>query len=441
MLTKLISTAALALAIAAPLCAVAPNTVIKTIAVGVSPSGVAITPNGQYAYVVNLSGNTVSVIRISDQSLYATIADASLNGPYSVTIDPTGTYAYVTNSNTTTITVIEIASNTVYTVLTGFDGPDGMVITPDNRYGYVAEYGTSSSATVVDVVNLGTGAVGPSISVGDAVAAIAMTKNGSTVYAGNYNNGIPGVGSICVIATASNTVTGTMTGFFGPYTIALTPDNQHAYVTNFGNVDFVSVGDTVSVLNLSSNTVTDTITVGTQPAGVAVTPDGLLAYVTLYNDQNSTPSPGEVKVIDTSTNTLTSTVIPVGQGPAQIAITPNGEFAYVTNYIDNTVSVIALPSFQIFAQGTPTRSRFPLQIDLINRITWTVEGSSLPVRYTIYRDPGLTEVAAVIPGGCDCCLEFLDHNRRPCVPYTYYIVGTNSAGTTSDPVVVVVQQP
>ena len=38
------------------------NNVAATVTVGSKPTGVAVTPNGQYAYVTNSGGGTVSVI-------------------------------------------------------------------------------------------------------------------------------------------------------------------------------------------------------------------------------------------------------------------------------------------------------------------------------------------------------------------------------------------
>ena len=50
------------------------NTVVATVAVGVSPVGVAVTPDGAFAYVTNAVSNTVSVIRISDNTVVDTVA-------------------------------------------------------------------------------------------------------------------------------------------------------------------------------------------------------------------------------------------------------------------------------------------------------------------------------------------------------------------------------
>jgi len=57
------------------------------VAVGTVPDGVAITPNGQFAYVTNLDSNNVSVIQTSSNTVVATVPVG--NGPQSVAIAPT----------------------------------------------------------------------------------------------------------------------------------------------------------------------------------------------------------------------------------------------------------------------------------------------------------------------------------------------------------------
>ena len=165
-------------------------------------------------------------------------------------------------------------------------------------------------------------------------------------------------------------------------------------------------------------------------------------YNTLYAGSNYTdltPGQGTVNIIDIATNTVIPPTIAVDQSPANIAISPNGQFAYVSNYTSNTVNVIALQSFQIAAQGCMSQDTFFLQEDLINNLTWSATGPSLPVSYTIYRDAELTDLVALIPATEP--LQFLDHNRLPGITYTYYLVGTNAVGTTSNPVVITVTEP
>ncbi|WP_407695990.1 YncE family protein, partial [Sphaerimonospora thailandensis] len=99
--------------------------------------------------------------------------------------------------------------------------------------------------------------------------------------------------------------TTTIPGVPSPTGVAITPDGNRAYVTNFftGNV---------SVINTATNTVTTTVPVGAGPAGVAITPGGNRAYVTNFGSNN-------VSVINTATNTVTTTV-PVGNRPLGVAV-------------------------------------------------------------------------------------------------------------------------
>lgn len=333
------------------------NRVVATVPVGDTPAAVAITPDGRFAYVANNNndgipgGDTVSVIDLATNTVKTTISDPSFSEPYTITINASGTKAYVTNSFTTTITIIDIATNTVIGVITGFDGPSGMVITPNGTTAYVNNYGagsSSGSATTVRIVDLNTNTiVGSPITVDLAPASLAITPDGAFVYVINYVDGNLGTGTISIIRTSDNTVVGTIPGFSGPFAIAITPNGRFAYVTNFGSNNFAPVGTTVSVVNLQTNTVIATIKVGTQPSGIAITPDGRFAYVTNYNTlylgpnfTNLTSGIGIVNIIDICTNKVICPAIVVGSSPAAIAISPNGRFAYTTNYRSNDVSVI-----------------------------------------------------------------------------------------------------
>ncbi len=431
-----------------------PNTVVATMTVGVTPAGLAITPDNRFAYVANNDNygipgqNSVTVLDLTNNTLVTTIFDASFSEPYTVTINPAGTKAYVTNSFSTTVTIIDIATNTVSGVINGFNGPSGFAITPDGNTAYVNNYGadgSSGTATTVNVVNLNTNTITGTINVGLAPASLAMAPDGAHVYVINYVTGLPGSGTMSVIQTSNNTVVATIPGFSGPFAIAITPDGNFAYVTNFGSNNFAPFGTTVSVVNLNTNSIIATVDLGIQPSGIAITPDGRLAYATNYNTlyavtgfNDLTPGQGTVNIIDTATNQVIPPTIAVDQSPSAVAISPNGQFAYVSNYISNTVNVIALQSFYITGQGCQTNSTFLLEEDLINNLTWSATGPSLPVSYQIYADAALTQLLATIPATQP--LQFYVHNRMPNTTYNYYLLGVNAVGTSSNPVVITASQ-
>ncbi len=439
--------------------AVPANTVVATIPVGVTPDQVTLTPDNRFLYVANnnnygiAGSDSISVINTETNLVETTIFDASFNQPYRITMNAAGTKAYVCNSNDCTVSVIDIATNTVSNVIPGFDGPSGFAITPDGNFAYVNNYGApcgvgSGNATSVRVVDLNTEMiVGAPIVVGLAPAGLDITPDGAFVYVINYEDGNPGTGTISIIRTSDNTVIApTITGFSGPFAIAITPDGKFAYVTNFGSNNFAPYGTTVSKVDLDTNVIVATINLSIQPAGIAVSPDSKFVYVTNFNNlyagamfTDLTPGQGIVNIIDVATDAVLQPNIAVDQGPSWVAITNKGEFAYTNNFTSNTVSVIALQSFQLEAEGCQTCNTFLTQRDLVNRLTVSATGTSLPVTYSFYRDAGLTDLISIVPATTNPTI-FLDHNRDPNVNDTYYIVGTNGAGTTSDPVLLTVTQ-
>lgn len=337
------------------------NSVIATINVGVTPDGLAITPDNHYAYVANNNNygianeNTVSVLDLKNNTLKKTIYDSSFNGAFRVAVSPNGKSAYVANSDGSTLSVIDTKHNTVLGTIGGFDGPSGVAITPDGKYAYVNNYGSfggvgSGNGTTVSVVDLKNETIVATITVGLAPAALAMSSDGKFVYVINYVTGDPSNGTMSVIRTKTNTVVNTVSGFFGPFSLVLTPDNKYAYVANFGSNNFAPFGSTVSVVKLGHHPrIVKTINLGIQPSGIAITPNGRHVYVSNYNTlyagakfTNLTAGAGTVNIIDTRTNRVLPPTIAVGASPNTVVVAPNGKRAYVTNYTSNTVSVIQL---------------------------------------------------------------------------------------------------
>lgn len=328
------------------------SSVIATIAVGLHPTGIAITPDNRYVYVANYKANTITVITVANNTVTEIIH--GFNEPYSITVNHAGTLVYVSNSGVgkgqNTVSVIDVATQTVAATIFGFFGPDSIAITPDDKTAYVANYGFPDTPSIgaagctVSVVDLVNNKIIKEIPVGDFVAKVAITPDGKYVYAANYNDGREEHSTISVIDTHSNTVIKTIPGFFGAYSIAMSHDCKFAYVTNFGSTDFTPVGTTISVIDIKTHTVIKKIPLGHQPSGVALAPHGEFLCATMYNNAQGIIGQGMVKIIDPIKNTVVGPSISVGAGPGAVAITPDCRHAYVTNYIANTVSVIALPT-------------------------------------------------------------------------------------------------
>ena len=229
----------------------AANTVTATVPVGSEPGGVAVTPNGAYAYVANYENNTASVISTATNTVTATATVGSkptgslctvLSADLALT--PNGAYAYVTNSGGTTVSVIDTSTNAVTATVTVGSEPVGVAVTPNGAYAYVTNYGSKS----VSVISTATNAVTATVTVEDEPGGVAVTPNGAYVYVANL-----GSNSVSVISTATNAVTATVPVGGYPAGVAVTPNGAYVYVANSGN-------NSVSVISTATNAVTATVT-------------------------------------------------------------------------------------------------------------------------------------------------------------------------------------
>lgn len=292
--------------------------------------GVAISPNGEYAYVTNDSAGTVQVIRVADNTSIATVTVGSL--PRHLAFTPDGKYVYVPNYGTggggNTVSVIDTRSLAVVaTVTTTASGPWACGVTPNGKTVYVV----NATGDAVSVISVATNTVIATITGLSNPHSAAVSPDGAYVYVTNQ-----GANTVSVISTSTNTITAAITVGSGPYYAAVTPDGHYLYVGN-------NLTDTVSVIDLTTNTVTTTLTVGAYPLGIDITPDGHYAYV--VNEGGTTLS-----IIDITTNTVLATTITIATGGYGIAITPDGKSAYVASYSGNVVDIITLSTNNLNTQ-------------------------------------------------------------------------------------------
>jgi YVTN family beta-propeller protein len=294
------------------------NEVVGTVEVGPGPRGMAITSNGKWGYVATY-GTFNELGQATSLSNTVSVLKLPTRIPDDDDDDDDGDDA-------------ARLPEVVATVKVG-SGPLGVAITPNNKKVYVTNFGVDPSlvpggvaGNTVSVIKTGRNKVVDTIRVGNLPAGVAVTPDGQHAYVTNR-----GDDTVSVINTKSHKVVATVAVQDKPANVVFTPDGSRAYVAHLGD-PFTIPGTTVSVIDTKTNTVAKSILVGVGPLGVAVTPDGAHVYVVNVVSSN-------VSVIDTATDTVVKTV-GVGRGPLAVAITPDGAHAYVTNFSDDTVSVI-----------------------------------------------------------------------------------------------------
>lgn len=253
-------------------------------------------------------------------------------------------------------------------------GPNDIEVTPDGRYAYTANYGSSFSAhdgsvTVVDTV---TKAAKSTITIGGTVYGVAAAPDGSTVYAVSANDTDDG-GTVSIISTATNTVTGSIGLPAGnnPTAVTITPDGSTLIVASHDG--------TLQIIDTATRSVVKTLDVGGYGNQIAVSPDGTkvwvahddsypqVSVVTLASGQVKTIAAGDypstqavvvsndnryafvlgdgVAVINAGTQNTYSTSIPGVYG-SDLAISPDGKYLVVAQddgaiaFIDTTAKTV-----------------------------------------------------------------------------------------------------
>lgn len=233
------------------------------------PSGIVITPDGKFAYVNNYGGSkgvgsgngtTVSIVNLEINMIVGVIPVGL--APAALAISPDGNFVYVINyvdgnPFTGTMSIINTNTNTVVNTVFGFFGPFGIAVTPNGKFAYVTNFGSNNFApfgTTVSVVRLHHDPkIVATVEVGIQPSGIAITPNGKYAYVTNYNTLYAGPnftkltagqGTVNIINLRTNEVIPpTIAVGNSPNTITISPNGKFAYVTNF-------ISNTVDVIQL-----------------------------------------------------------------------------------------------------------------------------------------------------------------------------------------------
>jgi YVTN family beta-propeller protein len=278
----------------------------NAITVGSEPTQVAVSPDGQHAYVTDSGSANVDVINTATNTVAATIPVGT--DPDGIAISPGGGTAYVSDSGSNSVDVIDTATNKVTATVPVGSKPGGIAITPDGGTAYVSDQG-SATVTPIDTA---TDTAGTAITVGTDPQQIAITPDGGTAYVANM-----GSANVTPIDTATNTAgTAISISCVGPDATTIDPLNSTLYVTCYGATGITpATYGAIIPINTTTNAPGASITVTAHPQGVVADSSGSTVYATDAFQSAITP-------IQAATNTPeTSIHIPGSYG---IALMPAG---------------------------------------------------------------------------------------------------------------------
>jgi outer membrane autotransporter protein len=132
---------------------------------GTLPEGIAVTPNGQFVYVANTGlvppvGAPSQTVSLIDTATNTVVPPALAVGsvPVGVAITPDGKFAYVANEFDNTVSVIDTTSNTQVDSIKVGSRPFGVAITPNGEFVYVTNSGNlllppSNTVSVISTIS------------------------------------------------------------------------------------------------------------------------------------------------------------------------------------------------------------------------------------------------------------------------------------------------
>lgn len=284
--------------------------VIDEIQLSSYPTGVAVTPGGQYAYVSTYRSQGenlptiggLSIVEAATNEVVATV-EVGRRPYFGMVSAPDGAFVYVPDALDSILSVVktpvfggvtQIFSRGVNEIVATIRlpaSPLGVARAPDGIHVYVA-----LSDNHVAVIDSRTFSIVARIPVGLCPYLLGVAPDGQWVYVANYCTD-----DVSIIDAATHSVIDNIDvaehGGDGPYGVAITPDGTYLYVSNW-------LSDNVSVIETATNSVVASIDVANVGLGIAMTPDGKYLYVTGGDSATS--------VIETATNTVIGTI--AGQG-------------------------------------------------------------------------------------------------------------------------------
>jgi YVTN family beta-propeller protein len=257
------------------------NTIFATVYDVNSPTSLAISPDGQWLYATNGESNNVTYVKMAGYRVMGTIPVG--NAPYGIAMAPDGGTAYVTNYLDNTVSIINVTNKKVNGTINVGRGPYGIKTNPVNGEAYVVN---SDDGTISVIRDKGVVATIPA---GDhAAKGLAVTPDGSRLLVVNKNSN-----TVSVISTTTYKVINTANTGLDPSGIAISPDGWYAFITNPGSRN-------ISDLQISDNTMRVSFSLD-NASPIAFNPDGKMVYVI------TTPE-GHIKAMDSATGEVKTTI-------------------------------------------------------------------------------------------------------------------------------------
>jgi len=250
--------------------------------------GISLTTPGNFVYVTNQGGGSVSACQIDSTDLLlngCSVVATGFSAPEALAMNLPGTMLYVAETGSDAISrcSVDKATGTVSGCVnaggTDFNLPSGVTVSPDGSFLYVSNGGGIHAVTACNI-DVTTGSLIECVpkTIPDVVTAFDLTLNnaGDRLYIADFSNSTIAVCRVneATVDSCDNTSGG---NFDGPEGVTLSSSGHYAYIANNTSNSVTRCAVDLGTGLLSACNVTSGNFDGT--GNVGVTPVGLTAYV------------------------------------------------------------------------------------------------------------------------------------------------------------------
>jgi YVTN family beta-propeller protein len=287
----------------------------KTIAVGHSPGGAAMSSDGHLLVVTNSLDGSVTVLDLVTRAAMATISVGA--GPAQVQIAPDGSTAWVACALDRTLVPIDLHTDHVGAAIPLANAPADLAISQGSPSAWVLFSSSPGNVTFLTGTTLG-----HPTQVGNEPNLVIAHDSSSAWVSNSLSDTVQRVDMSGAASGSPVHVQRT------PGDIALTRDQRTLLVLSFGDG---SHSGFLTALDTASSRAGAPLGIGVAPSSLTLTPDGTTAYIA--NPQSNSITAVDLKKWQVSGH------VALPCSPTQLIITPDG----TTLYADCAASSDVLP--------------------------------------------------------------------------------------------------
>jgi len=347
------------------------------VSVSGNPFGVAVTPDGRWAFVsdggsidVLRTGSSLTPVKVATIPVQVTTAPAATLGVGSLlgeTLTRDGRYLLAaTGGGAVVVSVARAEQGRRDAVLgtmsdpTGGDGAIEVAVSPDGGYAFV----TQEDSLRVAVFNLhraltrgfGPGDFVGTIPVGIAPVGMAISPDGRWLYVtSEVMARTPGgnVGTLTVVNVAraeadpAASVVATVAAGCNPVRVITSADGREVWVTARASDDLLAFS-AAALRTDPGRALVAIVRVGEAPVGLMLVRNGSLVMVADSNRFGAAGATSDLSVVNAAAALAGRSAvvgsIPAGQFPREMALEPGGQRLLVTNFSSGQLETVSIPA-------------------------------------------------------------------------------------------------